>query len=158
MKISLWVFKIQGFEGGIGVSKHGGSLNSTRAGLLNHQTSKISINSFWMKISLWVFKIRGFEGGIGVSKHGGSLDSTRAGMLNQQKSKNSLNGGGIGDLCGGGGGGRGHYRAWRGSGAWHRNPRDDLRASFWSRRRRAPELTGEHNGLIITGSPGACGR
>jgi hypothetical protein len=45
MKISLWVFKIGGFEGGIGVPKHGGPLNSTGTGLLNHQTSKISINS-----------------------------------------------------------------------------------------------------------------
>jgi hypothetical protein len=45
MKISLWVFKIQGFEGGIGVSKHGEPLNSTGVGLLNHQTYKISINS-----------------------------------------------------------------------------------------------------------------
>jgi hypothetical protein len=70
MKISLWVFKIQGFEGGIGVPKHRGPLNSTGAGLLNHQTSKISIYSFWMKISLWVFKIQGFEGGIGVPKRG----------------------------------------------------------------------------------------
>jgi hypothetical protein len=70
MKISLWVFKIQGFEGGIGVPKRGGPLNSTGAGLLNHQTSKISINSIWMKISLWVFKIQGFEGGIGVPKPG----------------------------------------------------------------------------------------
>jgi hypothetical protein len=52
MKICLKVVKIRGLEGGIGVPKHGGSLNSTRAGLLNHQTSKISINSFWMKISL----------------------------------------------------------------------------------------------------------
>jgi hypothetical protein len=78
------------------------------------------------------------------------------GLLNQQKSKNSPNGGGIGDLCGGGGGG--HYRAWRGLGAWHRNPRDDLRASFRNRVRGAPKLTGEHNGPIITGSPGACGR
>jgi hypothetical protein len=68
MKICLWVFKIQGFEGGIGVPKRGGPLNSTGAWLLNHQTSKISINSIWMKISLWVFKIRGFEGGIWVSK------------------------------------------------------------------------------------------
>jgi hypothetical protein len=72
-------------------------------------------------------------------------------LLNQQKSKNSPNGGGIGDLCGGGGGG--HYRAWRGLGVWHRNPRDDLRASFRNRGRGAPELTGEHNGPIITGSP-----
>jgi hypothetical protein len=45
MKICLWVFKIRGFEGGIGVPKHGGPLNSTKTGLLNHQTSKISINS-----------------------------------------------------------------------------------------------------------------
>jgi hypothetical protein len=37
------MFKIRGFEGGIGVSKHGGPLNSTRAGLLNHQTSKFSL-------------------------------------------------------------------------------------------------------------------
>jgi hypothetical protein len=48
----LSVFKIRGFEGGIGVPKHGGPLNSTRVGLLNHQTSKISMNLFWMKISL----------------------------------------------------------------------------------------------------------
>jgi hypothetical protein len=67
MKISLWVFKIRGFEGGIRVPKRGGPLNSAGAGLLNHQTSKISINSIWMKISLWVFKIRGFDGGIQVS-------------------------------------------------------------------------------------------
>jgi hypothetical protein len=45
MKISLWVFKIQGFEGGIGVPKHGEPLNSTRTRLLNHQTSKFNINS-----------------------------------------------------------------------------------------------------------------
>jgi hypothetical protein len=29
MKISLWVFKIRGFEGGIGIPKHGGPLHST---------------------------------------------------------------------------------------------------------------------------------
>jgi hypothetical protein len=52
MKISLWVFKIRGFEGGIGVPKRGGPLNFTRAGLLNHQTSKISIHSIWMKFLL----------------------------------------------------------------------------------------------------------
>jgi hypothetical protein len=68
MKICLRVFKIRGLESGIGVPKHGGPHNSTKAGLLNHQTSKNSINSFWMKICLWVFKIRGFEGGIRVSK------------------------------------------------------------------------------------------
>jgi hypothetical protein len=60
------------------------------AGLLNHQTSKISINSIWMKISLWVLKIRGFEGGIGVPKHGGPLNSTGTGLLNHQTSKNSV--------------------------------------------------------------------
>jgi hypothetical protein len=91
MKISLWVFKIGGFEGGIGVPKRGGSLNSTGAGLLNHQTSKISIHSIWMKISLWVFKIRGFEGGIGFPKPRGSLNSTGAGLLNHQTSKISIN-------------------------------------------------------------------
>jgi hypothetical protein len=80
MKICLWVFKIQGLEGGIGVPKHGGPLNSTRVGLLNHQTFENSINSFSMKTCLWVFKIRGFEGGIGVPKHGGPLSSTRAGL------------------------------------------------------------------------------
>jgi hypothetical protein len=42
MIISLWVLKIQGFEGGIGVPKHGRPLNSTRTGLLYHQTSKNS--------------------------------------------------------------------------------------------------------------------
>jgi hypothetical protein len=37
--------KIQAFVGGIGVPKHGEPLKSTGARLLNHQTSKISINS-----------------------------------------------------------------------------------------------------------------
>jgi hypothetical protein len=83
MKISLWVFKIRGFEGGIGVPKHWGPLNSTGAGLLNHQTSIISINSIWMKISVFVFKIQGFEGGIGIPKHGEPLNSARTGLLNQ---------------------------------------------------------------------------
>jgi hypothetical protein len=46
---------------------HRGPLNSTRTGMLNHHTSKISINSIWMKISLCVYEIRGFEGGIQVS-------------------------------------------------------------------------------------------
>jgi hypothetical protein len=91
MKISLWVFKIQGFEGGIGIPKHGEPLNSIGAGLLNHRTSKISINSIWIKISLWVFEIREFEGGIGVSKRGGPLNSTRTGLLNHQTSKISIN-------------------------------------------------------------------
>jgi hypothetical protein len=66
------VFKIRGFEGGIGVPKHGGSLNSTGVGLLSHQTSKNSIMSFWIKIHLCVFKIRGFEGGIGIPKAWGT--------------------------------------------------------------------------------------
>jgi hypothetical protein len=85
------VFKIRGFEGLFGVPKHGGPLNSTRAGLLNHQSSKISLNSIWMKICLWVFKIREFEGGIWVPKHGGSLNSTAVGLLNHLTSKISLN-------------------------------------------------------------------
>jgi hypothetical protein len=85
------VFRIRGFEGGIGVPKRGGPFNSTRAGLLNHQTSKISINSIWMTICLWVFKIPGFEGGIGVPKHWGPLNSTRAGLLNHQTPKISIN-------------------------------------------------------------------
>jgi hypothetical protein len=46
---------------------HGGPPNSTRMGLLNHQTSKISINLFRMNFFLWVFKIQVFEGGIQVS-------------------------------------------------------------------------------------------
>jgi hypothetical protein len=89
MKICLWVFKSRGFEGGIRVPKHGGPRNSTRTGLFNHQTSKNSINSFWMKICLWVFKIRGFEGGIGIPKRGGPFNSTGAGLLNHQTFKNS---------------------------------------------------------------------
>jgi hypothetical protein len=84
MKISFWVFKIRGFEGGIGVPKRGGPLNSTGAGLLNYQTSKKSVMSLWMKISLWVFKIRGFEGGIRVPKHGGPRNSTKVELLNHQ--------------------------------------------------------------------------
>jgi hypothetical protein len=76
------VFKIRGLEGGIGIPKRGEPLNSTGEGLLNLQTSKISINSIWMKISLWVFKIRGFEGGIAVPKRGKPLNSTGAGLLN----------------------------------------------------------------------------
>jgi hypothetical protein len=75
----------------LGVSKCGEPLNSTRVGLLNHQTSKISINSICMKISLWVFKIQGFEGGIGVSKHGEPLNSTGVGLLNHQTYKISIN-------------------------------------------------------------------
>jgi hypothetical protein len=68
----LWVYEFQGIEGGIGVPKHGGPLNSTKARLLIHQTSKIILNSFWMKICLRVYKIRGFEGGIRVSKAWGT--------------------------------------------------------------------------------------
>jgi hypothetical protein len=73
-----------------GFPKRGRPLNSTMAGLLNHQTSKISINSIWMKICLSVFKIRGFEGGIGIPKHGRPYNSTRAGLFNHQTSKFSL--------------------------------------------------------------------
>jgi hypothetical protein len=60
--------------------KPGRPLNSIGAGLLNHQTSKTSVMSFWMKISLWVFKIPWFEGGIGVPKCEGTLNSIGAGF------------------------------------------------------------------------------
>jgi hypothetical protein len=55
MKISLLVFKIRGFEGRIWVPKHGVSHNSTRVGLLNHQTSKFSLfclmnQNLWMRV------------------------------------------------------------------------------------------------------------
>jgi hypothetical protein len=90
MKISWWVFKIRGFEGGIGVPKHGGPHNSTRVELLNHETSKNSVMSVWMKISLWVFKIRGFKGGIGIPNRGRPHNSTRVELLNHQTSKNSV--------------------------------------------------------------------
>jgi hypothetical protein len=45
MKISLWVFETRGLKVEFGFPKHGGPLNSTKAGLENHQTSKNSINS-----------------------------------------------------------------------------------------------------------------
>ena len=81
-KISLWVFQICGFEGGVGVLKQEGPLNSTGAAFLNHQTSKISIISIWARISLWVFQICRFEGGIGVYKLRGPFNSTNPGFLN----------------------------------------------------------------------------
>jgi hypothetical protein len=83
MKISLWVFKIQGFEGGIGVPKHGEPLNSARMGLLNHQTSKISLfylmnQNLWMRVlnlrfrrGNWAQNVRGtleFPGAL-ISNH-----------------------------------------------------------------------------------------
>jgi hypothetical protein len=46
MNILLLVFKIRGFEGGIGIPKRGEPLISTGMGLLNHQTSKNSVMSF----------------------------------------------------------------------------------------------------------------
>jgi hypothetical protein len=72
-------------------SSRGRSFHSTGAGMLNHQTSKISPTSFWSQISLWVLKIRGFECGIGVFKRGGPLHSTGAGLLNHRTSKISIN-------------------------------------------------------------------
>jgi hypothetical protein len=53
----LRVFKIRGLEGGIGVPKYGGPLNSTRAGLLNHRTSIFSLFAYRVKICWWVFAI-----------------------------------------------------------------------------------------------------
>jgi hypothetical protein len=85
------VFKIRGFEGGIGIPKRGGPFNSTRAGLLNHQTSKNSPISFWTKNSVLVYELREFEGGIGINKRGGLLNSTGAWLFNYQTSKISLN-------------------------------------------------------------------
>jgi hypothetical protein len=73
MKISLWVFKIRGFEGGIGVPKREGPLNSTGTGLLNHQTSKITINSIWMKISLWCLKSKSLKVELGFPSMGNPL-------------------------------------------------------------------------------------
>jgi hypothetical protein len=73
MKISLWVFKIQGFEGGIGVPKHGEPLNSIGAGLLNHQTSKISINSIWMKFFCGCLKSKGLKVELGFPSVGDPL-------------------------------------------------------------------------------------
>jgi hypothetical protein len=73
MKIYLWVFKIQGFEGGIGVSKRGGSLNSTGTGLLNHQTSKISISSIWMKFFCGCLKFEDLKVELGFPSVGDRL-------------------------------------------------------------------------------------
>jgi hypothetical protein len=75
------VFKIRGFEGGIRVPKRGGPLNSTRAGLLNHQTSKNSPISFWTKNSFLVYELREFEGGIVVPKRGDPLIPPGCGCL-----------------------------------------------------------------------------
>jgi hypothetical protein len=67
------VFKIRGFKGGIGVPKCGGPLNSTGVGLLNHQTSKISINSFWRKISCRCFRFEGLKVELGFPSMGDPL-------------------------------------------------------------------------------------
>jgi hypothetical protein len=87
----LCVLKIRGFKGGIGVPKLRVSLNSTGAGLLNHQTSKNSPISFFTKNSFLVYELREFEGGIGVPKRRGSLNSTGVWLFNHQTSKISLN-------------------------------------------------------------------
>jgi hypothetical protein len=59
------VFKIRGFEGRIRVPKHGVPRNSTRVGLLNHQTSKFSLFCWMIRIYGCMFWIWGLEGGIG---------------------------------------------------------------------------------------------
>jgi hypothetical protein len=79
MKICLWVFKFRGFEGGIGDPKHGGPLNSTRAGSLNHQTSKNSINSFWMKVFCGCLKFEGLKVELGFPSMGDPLIPPRRG-------------------------------------------------------------------------------
>jgi hypothetical protein len=53
MKISLWVFKIRGFEGRIQVPKHGVPRNSTRVGFLNQQTSEF-IRFCLINQNLWM--------------------------------------------------------------------------------------------------------
>jgi hypothetical protein len=70
MKISLSVLKIRGFEGGIGVPNPGGPLNSTGAGFLNHQTSKISINSIWMKFLCRYLEFEGLKVELGFPSMG----------------------------------------------------------------------------------------
>jgi hypothetical protein len=54
----------------LGFQKPGRPLNSTGAGLLNHQTSKNSVISFLMKISLWVFKVEGLKVELGFPSMG----------------------------------------------------------------------------------------
>jgi hypothetical protein len=73
MKISLWMFKIRGLEGGIGVPKRGRPLNFTKAGLLNHQLSKISINSIWMKFFCGCLKFEGLKVEFGFPSMGDPL-------------------------------------------------------------------------------------
>jgi hypothetical protein len=73
MKISLWVFKIRGFEGGIRVPKHGGPHNSTRVGLLNHQTSRNSPISFWTRILFWCMNFESLKVELGFPSMGDLL-------------------------------------------------------------------------------------
>jgi hypothetical protein len=60
-------------EGRIGVPKRGGPLNSTGVGLLNHQTSKISINSIWMKFLCRYLKFEGLKVELGSPSVGDPL-------------------------------------------------------------------------------------
>jgi hypothetical protein len=57
----------------LGFPKRGGPLNSTRAGLLNHQTSKISINSIWMKFVCGCLKFKGLKVEFGFPSKGDPL-------------------------------------------------------------------------------------
>jgi hypothetical protein len=82
MKISLSVFKIRGFEGGIWIPKHGGPLNSTRRGLVNHQTSKISISLFWIKKICGCLKFRDLKVEFGFLSVGDPLILPGARLLN----------------------------------------------------------------------------
>jgi hypothetical protein len=72
-KFFLWVLKIGGFKGGIGVPKPRGSLNSTGAGLLNHQTSKNSPISFWTKILFWCMNFESLKVELGFPGVGDPL-------------------------------------------------------------------------------------
>jgi hypothetical protein len=53
-KILFWCMNFESLKVELGFPSMG-PLNSTGAWLFNHQTSKISLNSFWRNISLWVF-------------------------------------------------------------------------------------------------------
>jgi hypothetical protein len=67
------VYELREFEGGIGVPKHGGPLNSTGAWLLNHQTSKISLNSFWRNFFFGCFRFKDLKVELGFPSVGDPL-------------------------------------------------------------------------------------
>jgi hypothetical protein len=90
MKISLLVFKIGGFEGRIRIPKDGVPRNSTRGGLLNHQTSKFTLFCL-MNQNLWmrVLNLR-FRGGNWAANVWGTLELPGALISNHKISIFSL--------------------------------------------------------------------